>query len=182
MIRPTSARGSSSRANWCTEEGAIDDFSLRTKTVQYRQDTYRQPLRLRGMKRRQALLSVCTAVASVGCLGWSTSQSQEPRLAWIWLLNDRDEPYEVDVIVEDGDDTVFSESYELGTEPDTANIHEDNPVDGTGHYVVRATMDGETRGVDTTDVVDGDENCIGVRFSLLNNGSVDYWMKSMQQC
>lgn len=134
------------------------------------------------MKRRQALLSVCTAATSVGCLGFGSSQSKEARLAWIWLLNDRDESYEVDVVIEDDDEIVFSESYELGTEPDTANIHKDNPVDGTGQYVVRATMDGETREVDTTDVVDGDENCIGVRFSLLNNGSVDYWTKSMQQC
>jgi len=53
---------------------------------------------------------------------------------------------------------------------------------GPGQYVIQATMDGETREVDTTDFVDGDENCIGVRFSLLNNGSVDSWTKSMQQC
>jgi hypothetical protein len=134
------------------------------------------------MKRRHALLSVCTAVASVGCLGSGSSQPRESRLAWIWLLNDRDESYEVNVVVEDDDETVFSESYELGTRPDTANVHVDNPVDGPGQYVVRVTMDGETREVDTTAVADGDENCIGVRFSLLNNGNVDYWTKSMQQC
>lgn len=134
------------------------------------------------MKRRQALLSVCTAVASVGCLGVGSQQSKGPRLAWIWLRNDREESDAVEVVVEDDDGTVFSESYELGTEPGTANIHEENPVDGPGQYVVRVTMDGETREVDTTAVADGDENCIGVRFSLLNNGSVDYWTKSMQQC
>ncbi|WP_226023993.1 hypothetical protein [Halomicrobium salinisoli] len=134
------------------------------------------------MKRRKALLSIYTTVASVGCLGLGSSQSKESKLAWIWLLNDRDEPYEVDVVVEDNGETVFSESYQLGTEPGTANIREDNPVGGTGQYVVRATMDGETREVDTIDAVDGDENCIGVRFSLLNNGSIDYWTKSMQRC
>lgn len=134
------------------------------------------------MKRRKALLSVCTTVASAGCLGFGATRSKKPRLAWIWLVNDRDESYEIEIVVEDGGEIAFSESYELGTEPDTANIHVDNPVDGTGKYVVRATMDGETREVDTTTEVDGDENCIGVRFSLLNNGSVDYWTKSMQQC
>jgi hypothetical protein len=134
------------------------------------------------MKRRQALLSLGAAVASTGCLGVGFSQPKKSRLAWIWLLNDREEQHEVDVVVEDDGETVFSESYELGVEPDTANIREDAPVDGTGQYVVRATMDGETREVDTTDVVDGDENCIGVRFSLLNNGSVDYWTKSTQRC
>lgn len=135
-----------------------------------------------SMKRRQALLSICTAVSGAGCLRVGPSQPKKSRLAWIWLLNDRDEPYEVDVVVEDASEIVFSESYELTAEPDTANIRENDPVDGTGQYVVRATMDGETREVDTTKVVDGDENCIGVRFSLLNNGSVDYWTKSMQQC
>ncbi len=134
------------------------------------------------MKRRHALLSVCTLVTSAGCLGVGFLGPTESRLAWVWLRNDRDEPYEVTVVVEDNGETVLSESYELGTGPDTANIHVDNPVEGTGQYVVCTTMDGETLEVDTTDVVDGDENCIGVRFSLLDNGSVDYWTKSMEQC
>lgn len=131
------------------------------------------------MKRR-ALLSVCGTLAAGGCLG--STQPQVSRLAWIWLQNDRDEAYEVDVIVEDGDETVFSETYEVGAGPDTANVNIDNPVEGSGQYVVRGTMDGETREVDTTEFVDGAEDCVGVRFSLLNNGSVDYWTKSMQQC
>ncbi len=92
------------------------------------------------MKRRQALLSACTVVASAGCLGFASPQPAKPRLAWIWLLNDRDGPYEVDVVVEDDSEQVFSDTYELGTEPDTANVHVDNPVDGAGQYVVRATV------------------------------------------
>lgn len=137
---------------------------------------------LESMKRRRALLAFGTAVTSAGCLGLGSSQSNSPRLAWIWLRNDRDDSHEVDVVVEESGAVVFSESYELGTEPDTATVHVDNPVDGTGQYVVRATIDDETYEVETTEIVDGDENCIGVRFSLLNNGSVDYWTKSMQQC
>lgn len=86
------------------------------------------------------------------------------------------------MVVEDDSGEVFAESYELGTEPDTANIHVDDPVDGLGQYVVRANLAGETREVDTSDVADREETCIGVRFSLLNNGSVDHWVKSMQQC
>jgi hypothetical protein len=57
----------------------------------------------------------------------------------------------------------------------------DDPVKEPGQYVVRAMMDGETREVDIADFVEGIENCIGVRFSLRNNGSVDYWTKAMQQ-
>jgi hypothetical protein len=130
------------------------------------------------MKRR-ALLSSCAALAVAGCLGGGQSDAH---LAWITLRNDRDESYEVDVVVEDGDETVLSETYEVGTDSDTANLTVDDPVEGAGQYVVRATMDGETREVDTTDHVDGDEDCVGVRFTLLNDGSVDYWTKSMQEC
>ena len=133
------------------------------------------------MLRRQALLSIGTAVAATGCLGLGEDQPQ-PRLAWIWLQNDREEAYEVDVVVEEDGESVFSETYQLGATMDTANINVDDPVDGPGHYVVRATMDGETREVEIAQFVDGDENCIGVRFSLLDNGTVDYWTKSMQQC
>lgn len=35
-------------------------------------------------------------------------------------------------------------------------------------------MDDETREVDVAEFVDGDENCVGVRFALLDNGSVDH--------
>ncbi|MDG5778916.1 hypothetical protein VB773_20025 [Haloarculaceae archaeon H-GB2-1] len=132
------------------------------------------------MKRR-AILSLSTTVMFGGCLGTPESQPQ-PRLAWIWLQNDREKEYEVDVVVEVEGELVFSETYQLGPTPDSANISVDNPVDEPGHYVVRATMDGETREVNIADFVDGDEICVGVRFSLLNNGSVDYWTKSMQQC
>jgi hypothetical protein len=121
-------------------------------------------------------------VVGGGCLGAGFSKRERPRIAWIWLLNDREESYDVDVVVEDGGETVLSESYELGTDPETANVRVADPVDGTGQYVVRATVDGETREIDTTELVDGEENCLGVRFSLLDNGSVDYWTKSMQQC
>ena len=132
------------------------------------------------MKRR-ALLSSSVAIAVGGCLGFDGPR--QPRLAWIWLRNDRQQRYEVDVTVEDGDETVFSDAYQLpAAESETVDIRETSPVEGPGRYVVRATMDGETREVDTTEFVDGDENCIGVRFSLLDNGSVDHWTKSMQQC
>ena len=134
------------------------------------------------MKRRQALLSICATVAGTGCLRTGSQQSKQARIAWIWLLNDRNESYEVDIVVEDDGATVFSGSYELGPDPNTANIHVDNPVDGLGQYIVRTTLDGKTIEVDTTDVIDEKENCVGIRFSLLNNGSADYWTKSTQQC
>jgi hypothetical protein len=131
--------------------------------------------------RRRAFLSTCATVAFGGCFGIRSHRPQ-PTLAWIWLRNDRDEAHEIDVVVTDNDETVFSEQYELGVEPDSANIHREDIVAGPGAYVVHATLDGVTHDIDTTAHVDGDEKCIGVRFSLLNNGQTDYWVKSMQQC
>jgi hypothetical protein len=140
----------------------------------------RFPMILAHMKRRALLLLGATSLFG-GCLGDGEKQARA-RLAWIWLQNDREEAYDVEVVVEANGRSVFSETYRLGTTPDTANITENRPVEEPGHYVVRATMDGETREVDITEYVDGEENCIGVRFSLRNNGSVDYWTKSMKQC
>ena len=132
------------------------------------------------MKRRQALLLASSGLAVSGCLGFG--QRQQAQLSYIWLVNDREETYEVEVVVADNEQAVFTKSFELGTEPGSSNIDVENPVDGAGDYVVRATMDGETREVATTDVIDEDEPCVGVQFVLLNNGSVDYSAESLQQC
>ena len=130
---------------------------------------------------RRAFLSLGVASLFGGCLGLGESRPQ-PRLAWIWLQNDREKAYEVDVVVEEDGESVFSETYQVGATLDTANVNVDNPVDEPGNYVVRATMDGETREVEIADFVDGDDICVGVRFTLLNNGSVTYWTKAMQEC
>lgn len=130
---------------------------------------------------RRTLLSGAGLCAISGCLG--INWPPQSRLAWIWLRNDRDQRYEVDVAVEDDGELVFSDAYQLPpTESETTDIRITSPVEGPGQYVVRATMDGQTREVDTVNLVDGNETCIGVRFSLLDNGSIDYWTKSMQQC
>jgi len=129
---------------------------------------------------RRAFLATATVGVASGCLGERPTRSQ---LAWIWLQNDRDERHEVDVIVEDDGEVVFADEFALPTRSsETTDVRESSPVDGPGQYVVRATLDGEWREVDTTEYVDGDEDCIGVRFSLLNDGSATTWTKSMQEC
>lgn len=131
--------------------------------------------------RRRTLCSLLPAClfAGTGCL---ENRSPQARVAYVWLVNDRDEEFDVDIVIEENKKVVFSRTYHLGTDSDTAVTTDDNPVEGYGRYIVRATMDGETREVDTAHVVNGDEDCVGVRFSLLNNGSVDYWTKPLQQC
>lgn len=138
--------------------------------------------------RRTYLASAVGSLAATTGLAGCVRLGGEPttaRLAWIWLVNDRDEAYEVDVTIEDAEETVFAETYRLGTDPssETPPVQTtERPVEGAGEYVVTARMDGETRTVDATEHVDSDEDCVGVRFSLLNDGSADYWVKSMQQC
>jgi len=141
-----------------------------------------------GMDRRTYLTSAVGSffgtIGLAGCVGLGGGPTTA-RLAWVWLVNDRDEAYDVDVTIEDAGETVFAETYRLGTDPSSATPPvktTERPVEGAGEYVVTGTMDGETRTVDATEYVDGDEDCIGVRFTLLNNGSVDYWVKSMQEC
>jgi hypothetical protein len=105
------------------------------------------------MKRRQALLAACSVLGAGGCLG--IGQPTQARLAWIWLQNDRSELYDVSMVVEDDGETVFDESYTNGKEAETANVNVEDPVDGPGQYVVRATMTGETRAVKTPNFVQG---------------------------
>lgn len=140
------------------------------------------------MDRRDVLTSTATSLAATTGLAGCVGLGEEPttvRLAWIWLVNDRDEAYDVDVTIEDAGETVFAETYRLGTDPSSATPPvqtTERPVEGAGKYVVTARIDGEMRTVDATDHVDGDEDCIGVRFSILNGRSVDYWVKAMQRC
>ena len=118
-------------------------------------------------------------LAGTGCLAYGGQQVQ---LGWINLQNHRKDAYDVEVTVEDEGEIVFSTVYHLGTDSETANIFEENPVKGDGMYIVRASLDGELREVDTTEFTEDDETCIGVRFELLDIGSIDYWVKSMQHC
>ncbi|WP_256392195.1 hypothetical protein [Natronoarchaeum rubrum] len=87
------------------------------------------------MKRRQALLLASSALAVSGCL--DLGQRRQARLAYLWLVNDRDETYGVEVVVEDNEEAVFTRSFELGPESGTSNIDVETPVDGLGDYVVR---------------------------------------------
>lgn len=58
------------------------------------------------MKRR-AFLSFSVTSMFGGCLGIRESQPR-PRLAWIWLQNDREKEYEVDVVVEEDGESALS--------------------------------------------------------------------------
>lgn len=121
------------------------------------------------------------AVGSGGCI----ARQREPpsvRLAWVWLVNDRDREQNVRVTVEDGDEVAFEEEYLLGTGPNDGNVRIESPVEAPGRYVVRMTAGEERVEVDTTDLVSDEANCVGLRFTLLDNGSTDWWHRAMQEC
>ena len=71
---------------------------------------------------------------------------KQQRLAWIWLQNQHGDRYEVDVIVEDDGDIVFSDAYVLppAVDAETTDIRLTDPVEGPGHYTV--TLQRQQRG------------------------------------
>jgi hypothetical protein len=97
------------------------------------------------------------------------------------VRNDHDREYDVTLSLVDGEETAFSASKRLSA--DAPVFYVDSPVSGEGDYVVRATAGDETREVETTKHVDGDENCLAVQFLVTDGGSfvVDL-VRSMQQC
>lgn len=129
---------------------------------------------------RRALLATVPAIAIGGCLG--TDDPPLPRLAYVWLVNDRETQVSVAVTVTDDGETVFSRTYDLAASGDGGNVSTDHPVDGRGEYVVTATVDDEPVAVDATDHVDGDEDCVGVRVTLFDDGRVATWTKAMERC
>lgn len=130
------------------------------------------------MKRR-ALLASCAGVAIGGCLGSSRGQ----RLAWIWLQNEHAERYQIDVAVEDDGETEFSDAIRLlpGDE-ETADVRLTDPVEGRGRYTVSATIDGEILEVDTSESSDDDRDCVGVRFTIREDGSVESATEVPEEC
>jgi len=132
--------------------------------------------------KRRRFLPLVAAVPLGGCL----DRSPLPVLDSLWLVNDRDEPHDATVTVEEDGDRLYERTFRLGTgdgDGRPANLTEESPVEGPGRYVVTARMDGErTIEVDAADVVDGDENCLTVRFTFLDNGSTDWWTKSYREC
>ncbi|WP_436927599.1 hypothetical protein [Halosimplex amylolyticum] len=131
------------------------------------------------MKRR-ALLSICVATVIGGCLGIG---QQQPKLAWIWLQNHQTERYEIDVAVLDDGETVFSDAYQLNpANEEMTDLRLTAPVEGSGQYVVRATIRGETFEVDVTDVDDGAAECVGAQFAIRNDGTIESEAAVLQQC
>lgn len=138
-----------------------------------------------------ALLLVGLPLA--GCSARWPSSRPRARLDGVWLVNDRPEPQEVRVTVtEPGGpvDPVFETSRRLGAVgdpgPNDGNVRLDVGIDEPGRYVVALSTRDDSEGpestVDVTRAVDGDEDCVLVRFTLTRRSGVQPWTKSYRQC
>jgi len=130
------------------------------------------------MKRR-ALLALCASVPLGGCL--ALDDPPRKRIAWIRLVNERTEPFDITVLVERDGEEVSAESYRLGT-GDGATVRSDAPVDGPGRYTVRFRADDQWIHVDPSEYAGVAAPCIGVCFELHEQGTLGYEVTPGQDC
>lgn len=108
-------------------------------------------------------------------MGGCFRTGQQQRLAWIWLQNQDADRYEVDLTVEDDGEIVFSDAYVLppAVDAEMTDIRLTDPVEDPGHYTVTATIRGDPLEVDAAVSSDGGQDCVGVRFTIRDDGSTE---------
>lgn len=113
---------------------------------------------------RRAYLTLGVSVAVGGCLGGLGQPTT--RIAWVRLVNDRSEPYQTELVIEHGDDTVYRDEHRLGTGAGGAVIDIDAPVDGRQSYTISFLAEGQWTHVYPEEYGNLDGECLGVRFTL----------------
>lgn len=133
---------------------------------------------------RRTVLSRSGVLLSAGIAGCASPDGDRPdgRLAWISLTNDSDEPHEVRVNVSEGDRTAFFETYQLGTESESANAYVEKPISESGDFEVEATTSNQIISIPVSKLVDGDERCVGVDLLITSGGTLQWDSKSMEEC
>ena len=119
---------------------------------------------------RRALLVALPGVCVPGCLGVGTGD--RVRVAWVRLVNQRTDPADVIVSIEDGSDRVFHDSYRLAATNGGRELDPD--VEGLGRYVARFVADGQTVDVDLAESVEGGPASVGISFELHAEGTLGY--------
>lgn len=131
---------------------------------------------------RRTWLGLCVGVLSSGCLGVTAPARKE--IAWIRLENDRDEAREVEVFVEQNDEEVFRETYRLGTSPEQATVHVDDPVGEPGRYSLYVDIGDQLVHLHPSEIADveTDEPCIGITYTLHEEGTTGFEFKPVPEC
>jgi hypothetical protein len=129
---------------------------------------------------RRTLLVLAGSISTSGCLG--AIGGPKKRIGWIRLVNNRSEAHHVDVVIErDGEET-FTDSYRLGTDPESSGARIDAPLEERGSYVLRFRAEGQWSHIDPSEYDDVRTNCIGVRFELHGQGTQGYEIEPTREC
>ena len=138
-------------------------------------------------RRRPLVLLAGERGEPAGCSSLGTRSAPPPaRFDGTWLVNDRRERQTVRVTVTESSETAFETTRRLCTfgdpVPNDGNVVVEPSLDGPGRYVVAVTVAGNESTVETTRVVDGDEVCVLVRFTLTTGSDIQPWTKSYRRC
>jgi hypothetical protein len=131
------------------------------------------------MKRRTCLC-LCAGVLSSGCLG----QTDQPttKIAWILLVNNRDEARDVTVFIERNDEEVFRETHELGTSVEQSTRRIDDPVKGAGHYTVNFDIGDQVVHLHPSEYADVTEPCLGIQYTFHQQETTGFELKPIDEC
>lgn len=133
------------------------------------------------MKRR-TWLSLCVSAVSGGCLGLTGPPKKQ--IAWLHLENNRDDTRAIEVFIERNDEEVFRENYQLGTSPEQATIRVDNPVEEPGRYSLYVDIGDQLVDLHPSEFADADisEPCIGIQYTLHEQGTTGFEFEPVQEC
>lgn len=136
------------------------------------------------MDRRKFVAATCCVLTGVGagCLSGDEPEPL-PRVAFVELENHRrEESYEFAVRIEDGDDVVLDETYDLGPagSGESAVALED-PVAEPGDYTVLVEVGEYAATAETAEMISGDDRCLGLRL-YLGDTTLHLEHRSYQQC
>ena len=129
---------------------------------------------------RRAFITLGVSVAMGGCLSGLGQPST--RIGWVRLVNDRSEPYETELVIEQGDNAVYRGEYRLGSTTDGSTVDIDAPVDGRRAYTISFLADGQWVHVYPEEYGDVDGECIGVRFTLQRQGTRGVDVEPVDEC
>lgn len=131
---------------------------------------------------RRTWLGLCVCALSSGCLG--RTGPPKKNIAWVRLENDRDEAHDIEVFIERSGEEVFSENYQLGTSPEQSTIRVNNPVEEPGRYSLYVDIGDQLVRLHPSEFADADigERCIGIHYTLHEQGTSGFEFEPSQEC
>ncbi|WP_254768264.1 hypothetical protein [Salinilacihabitans rarus] len=129
-------------------------------------------------RRNLLVLASTLSVPLSGCQTHFRGQ-QAVTLHSIGIRNDDQEYHTISVQVEENEETVFQEDYEI--QPDMAKEIKD-PGGEPGAYTVSASFDGGNYSRDTTATIDEGDSCVRVIWQITPDETLASEVQSYTQC